>query len=66
MTSADLRRIFATEFNKVLGTTPYQLERAGMLNRLVRKLSAHFDVIGWPQTEEEVLPYVRQAIDRYG
>jgi hypothetical protein len=63
--SADLHRLFATEFNKALGTTPYQIERLPLIRRLVRKLSARFDTIGWPQFDEDALIYVRQAIDRY-
>lgn len=65
LTEDDIRRLFTLEFNKVLGTTPWQLERAGLIRRLARKLHAHFDAVGPPETQEEVLTYVRQAIDRY-
>jgi hypothetical protein len=67
LTADELRALFATEFNKVLGTTPQaRFERAHLLNMLTRKLTAHFDAAGWPATQEETLAYVRQAVERYG
>jgi len=67
MTSDDLREMFALEFNKVLGTPPNaRFERSHLLNMLTRKLAAHFDALGWPNSREEALVYVRQAVERYG
>lgn len=67
LTPDDLHALFALEFNKVLGTSHHaRFERAPLLRKLTRKLSAHFDATGWPSTQEEALAYVRQAVERYG
>lgn len=66
MTEADLRQAFITAFNTTLGTSADPYSRLTVVNRLSRRLAAHFDVVGWPETEDEVSTYVRQALDKYG
>lgn len=64
-TQDDLQALFLREWIAVLGTTGERFARNTFLRSLARKLAAHFDLIGWPDTEEGVLIYVRQAIERY-
>ena len=62
----DLEAIFTREWGKVMGTTVGDgFHRLSFLRSLSNKLSRYFDVIGWPDSEEDVLVYVRQAIERY-
>lgn len=62
----DLEAIFTREWSKVMGTTVGNgFHRKAFLRMLSDKLSNHFDLIGWPDSEEDVLVYVRQAIERY-
>lgn len=62
----DLQAVFLREWVKVMGTSVSDgYARQAFLRTLARKLAAYFEVIGWPENEEGVLIYVRQAIERY-
>ena len=65
-TQDDLQALFKREWIKVMGTSVGDgFARQSFLRSLARKLTAHFELIGWPETEEGALTYVRQAIERY-
>lgn len=62
----DLEAIFTREWIRVMGTTVGDgFHRLSFLRSLANKLSNYFEQIGWPDSEEDVLVYVRQAIERY-
>ena len=64
---SDLERLFKNEWRKVMGTTVgdgYHLLK--FLRTSARRLKAHFDISGWPETEGDILPYIHRTIERYG
>lgn len=63
----NLEALFTREWTRQLGTTVGDgFHRLSFLRSLAGKLADHFDTIGWPDAEEDVIVYVRQAIERYG
>lgn len=67
LTADDLPEMFARGFAEQLGGCRYSRhERTPLIGFLTRKLTQHFDTIGWPETKAEAEPYVKEAINRYG
>ena len=64
---SELERLFKAEWRKVMGTTVgdgYHLLK--FLRTSARRLKAHFDIAGWPETEGDIIPYIHRTIERYG
>lgn len=62
-----LESIFKAEWRKVMGTTVgdgYHLLK--FLRSSARRLKAHFDIAGWPETDKDIIPYIHRTIERYG
>jgi len=63
----DIERLFTAQWTRQLGTTVGNgYERLKFIRTKARQLTDHFDTTGWPETEEEVLPYIQRTIERYG
>ena len=67
LTEEALTQRFLTAFRRHVGTVTHdRFAQHSFARSLARKLIAHFNEVGWPETEEELLIYVREAIERYG
>lgn len=67
LTRDDLPDMFAKHFAAQIGSCRFsRMERAPLIGFLTRKLTAHFEITGWPETEAEAETYVKEAINRYG
>lgn len=62
-----LEVMLETHWRRSLGTTVGNgYERRKFIRTSARRLKAHLDTIGWPETEEEIEPYITRTIERYG
>ena len=66
MTADDIEAAFTEACNSTLGTVAAsRFDRRTFIRKMTRKLIAHFDTNGWPESKDEVMVYVREALDRY-